>query len=327
MTTNRTNRPSRIAIARIEVLVIVTALALLIAALAPINEVFENPSRSADCLQNLHEIGQISALVAMADARMIPHRQSTTGQNGYLGLGSFDWGGADGFGGDFAPNCLIPNACMPASTRPYNAYVDPTRYADVYRCPSDIGNAPLPDTNYNQRDSLAERDYYRKCVFLASGNSYQGDFLWINAGGSSAARFGSFFRPAQAFPNPSETLLFTEARFPQAYLSSDETIAAGSFSTAQALDVQSWHGRQKHNVLFVDGHAQPIELHRSGSMIPVTNFPADFYTRTLLFRGPGWRYDAFPDEYVVEHATGDPLPQNLTTPANPGLKTSPERIP
>jgi len=325
---SRSRQSRRTAVARIEVLTLITALAIFIAMTTRLPELLELPARSAECFENLREIGRISALVATSDARWIPHRQSSAGLQNWRGLGAFDWGGADGMAGEFGPNCTLPSgACMPAITRPYNAFVQPAQYADIFRCPSDMGDAAVPAQNFSHQSTPPGSELFKKAIYLASGNSYSGDSIWLSASGGpvpSSRRFGSFMRPIQRFPMPAETLLFYEARFSQAFLSSTESVTGGG-GVGQPVEIQSWHGRQKHNALMVDGHTQAIELRMTGSMIPTDSFPLDLYPdRNVMYRGSGWRYDTFPEQPVFEHGAGDPLPPNAS--ASPAIHVHPERI-
>lgn len=322
-----TVRPVRRGVARAEVLVLMVAIAMLVAIAGQLREVFESPSLAAKCVNNLREIGRISAFVASSDAKLIPHRQSTAGLFAWRGLGQFDWGGADGMSGEFGPNCTLgAGNCLLASTRPFNAFVSAAQYSDLFRCPSDVGSFQVPTGNYAPSSAQGGVGLFRKSIYLASGNSYSGDFIWLQTAGAPSAsrRFGSFLRPIQRFVNPHDTLLFYETRFAQAYLSSSESIAGGG-GFGQPVEVQSWHGRQAHNALMADGHTQSIELRMTGSMTPTDSFPIDFYPdRTVMYRGANWRYDTFPEQPIFEHGAGDPIPPNAAS--VPSIQTRPQPI-
>ncbi len=312
-------------LARVELLVLLSALALLVSMAAGPGRALQPPNSTERCIDNLRRIGQSSALVAATDNRGIAHRQSSAGLTTWRGLGSFDWGGSDGVDPAYNPNCPPGQSCITSDTRPYNAFLDPEA-TSVYRCPADNGAADLPDPNYTPQPYTLLNNPYLHSVAGASGTSYQGDTIWFSGSATQALRFGSFLRPAQSFPVPAETLLFYESRFTQAFLSTTESIDGGSFPGAWPETITSWHRDNKFNSLFVDGHVLRIELNKTGSMIDQFSFPLDLYPiRNVMYRGPGWRYDAFPEEVMIENIAGDPLPANVAA-TTPTLKRSPEHL-
>lgn len=311
-------------LARVELLVLLSALAMLVSMAAGPGRALQ-PANSTDrCTDNLRRIGQASAFVAATDNRGIPHRQSTAGMTSSRGQGSFDWGGSDGVDPQYSPNCLPGNPCITAQTRPYNAFLDPAA-SNVYRCPADTGAVNVPHPNYIPEPISLPYNPYLHSVAGASGTSYQGDFIWYSPSATQAYRMGSFMRPVQLFPVPAETLLFYESRFAQAFLSTTEAVNAGGFPGTWPTTIESWHRDNKFNALLVDGHVQRIELNMTGSMFDYLSYPADLYPgRSNMYRGPGWRYDAFPEELIIENIQGDPLPANVATTALT-LRRSPER--
>jgi len=311
----------------LDVLVLITALSALLALGGLPVSGPGGPSMAA-CLRNLQVIAQTSALVAASDSRAILHRQSSAGFFGWRGLGRADWGGADGSDPYYGPNCGFPGSCLSANTRPYNNYLSPMQISKVFHCPADTGAADIPG-NYVPAPSSGPNDYLTS-VFQACGNSYHGDFLWFPGSQSqSSMRAGSFMRPAGLVSNPAETMLFYDTRFAQAYLSTTEAIDFGA-GIGQAVFVPSWHEpTNRHNILLFDGHAAQVELNMTGSMIPMTSFPEDIYShRNIMYRGTGWRYDAFPEEFVRENVVGDPLPRDTSTvaPAGQTPLCAPEHI-
>ncbi|MEE8170062.1 MAG: hypothetical protein V3T70_05895, partial [Phycisphaerae bacterium] len=157
---------------------------------------------------------------------------------------------------------------------------------------------------------------------------YQGDFIWYWDGPGvppdepgTAFRFGSFMRPYHLFPRPDQTLLFYEGRFAQAYLST-EPYANGSGFNLDPVTVPSWHNADQSifNALMADGHTQRIRLTKEGPAIDPSTFDPETYPlKRGMIRGPGWRYDAFPEVFIVEGFSGDPMPQT------PGLRAATEQ--
>jgi prepilin-type processing-associated H-X9-DG protein len=297
----------RAGLSRIEVLVLCAALWLLAAAGAA-SQRLRGYGQTAACMNNLRRIGQASVLVAAQDKRMIPHRQSSVGVDNWVGLGQWDWGGADGMVNYF--NTAWSSLAMGVKTRPYNEYLGFEDGFDAYHCPGDTGVPENPNIDF--------ADWYgntfRESVFGAAGNSYQGDGVMqqiVNLGGyppHTRARVGSFMRPYDLFPRPDETLLFHDTVMVTAYISTEELNTVGY--GVEPLFVDSWHPPEAtHNVLFVDGHVRGIEIRPVDSLISPDTFPTDIYPyRDLMIRGDGWRYDAFPDSLIIETFFGDPAP-------------------
>lgn len=322
------HRPSasRIAVCRIELLVLAAAALLTLAALGRATQLSASGSGRARCFDNLHRIGEAATVVAVQDRRHIPHRQSTAGLRNWIGLGAFDWGGADGTAQFYGPRCDVPAICLDAQTRPYNAVLAPAgagpfeqaRAFERFHCPEDAG--AHASANYIPGSGGPNQQDFFHSVFQASGNSYHGDSFYFHSSSSGEAvaqRFGSFMREFDATPRLDETILFYDTPFAQAFTA---TVESGYGPPVQ---VPSWHGEARHNVLRMDGHADAVEINVSGSMVPIDSFPIDEYPfRSGMFRGPGWRYDAFPEETIVEHYWGNPF----TAPAPdaaPALMTAP----
>jgi prepilin-type processing-associated H-X9-DG protein len=306
--------------ARLQLLVLASALALLAFAAVAAGSAARGRSYSQKCIKNLQEIGRLSVLVACADSRMIPHRQSLSGTYRWLGLGSWDWGGANGLCEPYAapssPDAWINS--LSADTRPYNATafgfpVPPSANFSGFACPEDAGffvggNQPPPYVP----PTCGTPSIFEQSVFQATGTSYQGDFLWFSepfAGATASLRFGSFMRPYELFPKLGETVLFYDSRYSQAVLSTQEAVDAGIMPDIYApTTIPPWHSPGGFNVLFVDGHVQTIPIHVSGSLLSIVVIdPVTNPYRTWLPRGNDWRWDALPERFVIERRTGNPI--------------------
>lgn len=243
-------------------------------------------SRIDICTDHLRRLGEISVMVANADARGIRHRQASSGQNNWIGLGAWDWGGANGIA-DYSYDSTI-SFYLGASKRPYNMWTAGGGISDVYKCPEDFG---IP-SEYSAQSSVQY------------GTSYYGDFLWFSSDNlMSATRFGSFMRPDNMFESPSKTLFLTDAIFMDAALSTEEMVSGGSFPGGIVSDVPSWHGNFKHNVLLADGHTQSIEIKKVGSVINPRTLPARYMVRGTA----DWRHDTHPQPTISEHFVGNPI--------------------
>lgn len=304
----------------IELLVVISIIALLISILLPSLTAARQEGLRLKCVANLKTIGQHASNNSVSDNRGILHAQSVSGKRNWVGLGGWDYGGNDGICGEYRTGWpTLPNEHLGAATRPYNLSVlGPTMTADTvvkeYQCPSDDGVVENPNYEPNFSDTsncgTLESEMFRQSMSRAAGTSYQGDFLWYggSAGGDTVAlRFGTFMRAGTKIPSTSETLMFYEGRLAQAMLSAQEAIDAGA--PGVPLDIPGWHGKLcEFNAVLADGHAQKIRLCRSGDMVDiVASFPAvEYPRRSGMFRGNGWRYDAFKEELVVEKYAGDP---------------------
>lgn len=300
----------RRAITRLEVLVLLVTLCITLALFAQQTPQFGAAAQLHGCLNNLRRIGQMSATVASFGAQGVPHLQSTAGELNWIGLGAWDWGGANGTHPYHGPSTgTCSNYCLTAETRPYNRALNSGEDYEVYHCPSDTGVVQNPNIQPQNPDGPGD---FPTSVFLATGNSYEGDFLWTNQSGGldpAAVRFGSFMRPYERFPLPAENLLFWDTRLPQQLLSTTEWTSAHS---GIALSVPAWHAPFGHNALFVDGHAATLQVNVTGSVYDPMQYPANFgFVREDILRGPGWRYDAMNDPVILEGFNGIPA---LTAP-------------
>jgi len=257
------------------------------------------------------------------DDRLIPHRQSLAGINGWRGLGGWDWGGADGACGEFRTGWPYnPSLALGAATRPYNiarfgAQIPPNADFGVYHCPADVGYQSVDTYLPFYSNDPAPCDQSADAIFLqsaftATGTSYQGEVLWLANG--TADHFGSFMRPFELFPNAAETVMFADGRFVQAYFSTEETLSKLPFPGTPTT-ITPWHGADGFNQLLVDGHAQSVQVNVSGSMLDPYTFDPTIYEREFVLRGANWRIDALPEIHISERSAsggpGDPLPPNL----------------
>ncbi|MFO0972558.1 MAG: hypothetical protein U1A27_03835 [Phycisphaerae bacterium] len=283
------------------------------------------------CQRNLFRIGQASAAVAQSDFRMILHPQSTGGVGAWRGLGAWDWGGADGACGEMRSDYYYgPEKSLGAKSRLYNPVLvggatSPTADFGVYRCPMDVGSFDNPYYVPHYASPYPcplGRDVFiiQHSMFDAMGNSYQGDFIWLSDSSSVAARLGTFMRPAWAIPRADETILFYEHRMAQAMLATAEFLNEYQ-SGNQPVPIPSWHGVPfRHNALMADGHVQEIEIRMSGSMLNPNPSPilSELGQEFYVIRGPGWRYDCSPEQFVFEQNYGNPI---MSPPTRGGFQT------
>ena len=282
---NKSSR--RFAFTLIELLVVIAIIALLISILLPALSAARNSAkfvRSQTNTKALSELGQIlageehlpsSSYIGVNRLAVRPigvvHPQSAGGESNWIGLGAWDWGGGAGTDpdynetGDHAPETRPLTREQSGTGTSASANTDVT----IFHTPTDEGHVANPNYQDPHPDAT-------KSMFLSKGTSYQGEFVWFGAG-EAALRFGSFMRPASLMPDASETTLYTEARFGQAYISSQEFVDGGAFG-GTAVDVSGWYGKiGEFAVGFADGHAAKIKIRKTGTMYPIDGFDTERY--------------------------------------------------
>jgi len=304
----------------IELLVVISIIALLVSILLPSLTAARQEGIRLKCQANVRSVNGYAQNNAISEPRGIAHAMAKSGEMYWRGLGAWDFGGSDGRCGEMRSDYGQLDASLGARYRPFNAAVagpdfDVTMQFKEYQCPGDTGYAPI--RNYRPGfvdDSPCTGDEVEEVqngpMWKERGTSYQGDFVWFGGpndlGQPTALRYGSFMRPVSMVPNASETLLFYEGRFAQAFFSTAECAAVNG---GTPIDVAGWHGKMcEFNAVMMDGHAQRITLHNRGDMVDIVSKidPVQYPYRAGMFRGVGWRYDAFPARFVVEHRTGNP---------------------
>ena len=234
----------------IELLVVISILALLIALLVPSLSRARELARSAACLSNLRQLGQATAVYQNKNKDWLPISPAEKLQYGVGDDGRMvsvrttcHWGGRRAewlhSGEPDTP------ATEETEIRPLTPYLYPEATLDsptpVFRCPSDS------PTNWSN-GLIPGADIYRTC-----GNSY-----YINMFGTSRV------------PNlpPKSSISKVEL-----YME-----AAAYFLLGAAEEGSGWHKRRDmHNVLFLDLHAASTFMdtrERSGDEWTVTDFVA-----------------------------------------------------
>lgn len=315
----------------IELLVILSILALVLALLLPSISRARAESVSVKCIYNLKSLGRAAQSNGLADPAGILHAQSESGRVAWLGLGAWDFGGSDGRCGAYSSGWTASPYNLGVLTRPYNiAAAGPSlSTASIfpeYQCPADIGAARIGPTNYVPEfpaDDLTAPDPVFESMYSAVGTSYQGDFISFRGVASNdrpvAKRPGAFLLPSSRMQQPDQLLLFYEARFAQAMLSTQEAVDAGGAFGGTALDIPGWHGKLgEFNVAAADGSARKVTLLSRGSAVDTAAVfdAAKFPYRSVMYRGRNndWRYDNLPytdnnpdslADWVTEYITGN----------------------
>ncbi len=137
----------RSAVTLIEMLVTIGTIVMLLGILAPSLSGARSHTQATKCMSNLRQIASLGQAVGADDPRGIIHQQSTNGRFDHVGLGKFDFGGADGCDPDDPTNIYnegAPGHHLGAVTRPNNiAHYGSSLSAEsdfsLYRCTGDEG--------------------------------------------------------------------------------------------------------------------------------------------------------------------------------------------
>ncbi len=314
----------RVGFTLIELLVVIAIIALLISILLPAFSAARNTAKFVRSQANTHSIGQLGQVRAGSEhlpprriitflgkkiqiatlPKGVVHPQSDGGIERWVGLGAWDWGGGPGTQPNFAPGGDFSPERRPLTRENSGVGLASSENMDtrIFEAPNDEGHEINPNYTGSWPDDLIS-------MRLSRGTSYQGEFVWFRATPplEGALRYGSFMRPTSLMPDASETTVFTEARFGQAYISAEEFVEGGTLGDVP-FDVTGWYGKiGEFAVSFGDGHAAKIKIRKKGTMYHVNEFDILRYpNRRVMARGPGWRVDCFPAPFVAEHFVGNP---------------------
>lgn len=325
------SRPSRIGFTLIELLVVVAIISLLIAILLPSMGQAREQAKRAKCLAQLKEHIRFAHFNAQEDSKQqlhkahpatredepIPAGQSAQSWYRYFGSGDHCWGGADGAIPEYQRG-TTSNPGKGSIGRFMNRFIvgSESVASDQNSKSWDIFREPGEDTLYGEYDRgrpatmcMEPRKLeLTRSIFMATGNSYQGDTLAIKdharPDGHEYAKFGAYRRPLHKFNNTAKNVVFWESRFFQALTNTVEIGTTGINSTNQRIrpggipqDIPDHHRTVgRFNVAFADGHASIVRIAREGTM----HKPADYrnpqsgaiYWR-LHWRGSNWQYDNY----------------------------------
>jgi len=296
----------------IELLVVIAIIALLIAILMPALSVSRREGQRAKCLSNLSQQGKFASMNSVDDAESRLHTPHEISGDYWVSPGDFDWGGGNGQDQWFrsGPGGVAVPPYKGAQGRfmnrlLYGSVVTGQEDFSLFRCPGDENMVETVD--YGPPSPI-----YKKSVFAATGNSYQGDLWYLYdeycPSGTPSRRFGAYNRPTNLFPDASMSLLFWETRFMQAMTNTVEIADGGGQASNHSTtfggspaEVMGSHGKSgRFNVVCADSHVETVTLHKEGGMYRPSDFedvvsPRPTYWR-YYWRSNRWRYDNFPAE-------------------------------
>ncbi|GJM26559.1 MAG: hypothetical protein DHS20C16_29740 [Phycisphaerae bacterium] len=306
----------------VELLVVVSIIALLVAILLPSLNKARQQAKRLTCLANIRGISQ-AALTYAADDRnekVIPigtgdgkypkAHLAYAGFGGKSGLGATgsanqsNWSGKNGveIGSPHRPlNYVLYKGINQLS----GPFVDWGKDAKVempnFKCPSDKGFSGMHMKGW--RDSkLSGYDYF--------GTSYFANPLFVAAPSEAAWKSNSMYqRSLSQVPNPGNTIMYTELATRYAIFATnneeyDQSISGCYWPYSSGdFTAKGFHKKDFHfNVSFGDGHASWIKLKGYGKVdIPQHNMPPECPNGVcvcILVRGLGWQLDTLPADLV-----------------------------
>lgn len=290
----------------IELLVVISIIALIIAILLPSLASARQESQRAFCLSSLRQLGMASSAYSNEDrfAQMLsaPHNADRVA----LVDGIYDYGG-ESCSVDSGDTALMsvwgsesPNR---AENRPINRMLfggpPAPGQARLFQCPGDFGWVEAP----GEPRSLAYTGFIGQPFWKCTGTSYRANCCrasaglpaMINApltyyeGLQNVFSMGPYLRSASRLTQVSDLVLYCESIMWEALWNSRAIDGHG------VADLPGWHGRMtSFNAVFFDGHARGASLSANN-----TEFGDELHER-----GPDWRFDTLPEPLIPDKALG-----------------------